>query len=359
MDKRLGRLARGVAFSFRLYPRGFRQEFEHEMRSVYCLAAQEARRNGVSTSLGFYICELGGVLVGVISEYRKLAFDGGSRQMRALSENDRITQNEQGSLPGDSRSWAAMLAGSAIYVIWGLEAICLEIAFASNEPWYTACIWVSQLLAWLVFLLPPIVVGYGWTRNFPRWTYPYIGAGLVYAAAMDGIPSPEFPISSGVYSPWGWRAWIPLFLALTIALLVTRSLHPFTRFFSNAWQDWTLLSYAMFGWAPLLILAGFDEVSPELTLIFIPIVVIVMAATATLYLASPSISQRGWILFAGAFFSLAIMLVVTEIYWNGIQAVFDDPRITLIMVVFLGVMFTPGLIGVFRYFQQRGAPRPA
>jgi len=361
VDKRLGWLVRWVAYSFRLYPRSFRQEFEQEMCSVYYLATEEAERRGVSTLLRFIVRELCGVLLAVIGEYWKLVIHRGGGQMVALEKSNALARNDPGSLPGDSRSWGTLLAGSAIFLLWGLEAIITEIAFSSKEPWFTAFIAASHILSWMIFLIPPVVLGYAYIHNFPRWTYPYVGSALLYTyfVAANLIVVPQITLAGinlGAENPWGWRAWIPLIMAIAVALFITRSLHPLVKFVTNAWIDWTLLSYAMFGWAPLILIASFDEMPSGLTLIFMPLVVTILVATALLYLASRSISRRAWFLFAGALLSLAITLVVSEIYWSGIPA-FNASRIGLILAVFLGVMFSPGLIRVSRHFRQRGALR--
>lgn len=359
MDKPLCWLARFVAASFSLYPHGYRQQFEQEMRQVFRLAVQEIYPCGFIALLVFCGRELCGVLVGVLSEYGKLLFHRGGGQMAALEMNEAILESDPNSLAGDSRSWGTLLAGSAIFIIWGLDAILREIIFPPDRPELVATMTISiLLLSWLIFLLPPVVVGYAWTRNFPRWTYPYVGAALLYALLMDAITSPGFPFSGGIYIRWGWRAWIPLIMAVGIAIITTRSVRPLWRFFINAWEDWTLLSYAMFGMAPLFLLASFDEIASEYSLTFMLVVVIILVITSLLYLASRHLYQRAWLLFTGAFLSLGITMVVTEVYWMGVSG-FDMRRIALIQAVFLAVMFSPGLIGVFRHFRQGDARRYA
>ena len=291
--KRPSWLVRCVPYLFRLYPRNMRQELEQEMLSVYYLAAKEAERSGVSALLHFIVRELYGVLAGVISEYWMLVIHRGGGQMVAIQNGKGNTPSEPGSLPGDSHSWGTLLAGSAIFLIWGLEAIIDEIAFSSNEPRFAAFITAGHILSWLLFLLPPVVVGYAYTRNFPRWTYPYVGSVLLYTYFMAAnlIATPQAILLgelSGSYTPIGWRAWLPLILAMGIALLITRSLNPLMRFLTNAWTDWTLLSFAMFGWAPLFLVAGFDEVASGYSLTFMPLVMAIIIVTALLYLASRS-----------------------------------------------------------------------
>jgi hypothetical protein len=75
-----------------------------------------------------------------------------------------------------------------------------------------------------------------------------------------------------------------------------------------------------------------------------------------LYLASWRISQRAVSLFAGVYLSLGLTLVVAELYWSGVGA-FNPARILLILTVFLGVIFSPALIGVVRQFQRRSTLR--
>jgi hypothetical protein len=359
VDKLPWWLVRCVAFLFRLYPRNIRQELEQEMLSVYYLAAQEALRSGVSALLHFIIRELFGVLAEVIREYWLLVIHKGGGQMVAMQKGKGIAPNDPSSLLGDSHSLGTLLAGSAIFLTWGLEAIFNEIAYSSKEPRFTAFITTSFLLSWLIYLLPPVVLGYAYIHNFPRWTYPYVGSALLYTyfVAANLIVTPHitlFRINLGGEAPWGWRAWLPLILAIGIAVIITRSLRPLKRFLTNIWTDWTLLSYAMFGWAPLLFMASFDEVASGYALTFMPLVVAIIIVTALLYLASRCLSQRAWFLFAGAFFSLAITLAVNEVYWSGVAA-FSLPRIGLILAVFLTVLFSPALIGVFRQFQRHGA----
>ena len=323
------------------------------------MAAQEIYLNGIRALLVFCSREMHGVLAGVVAEYWQLLVRRGGRQMRTLEEQDRIARNEQGLHHREPFTCGTLLAGSAIFLIWGLDAIMLELAFSTIRTELNATMMVSILmLSWVLFLLPPIVVGFAWMLNFPRWTYPYVGATLLYAILMDGIASPEFPFSSRAYTPWGWRAWLPLIMAVGIALITTRSLRPLWHFFINAWEDWTLLSYAMFGMAPLFLLASFDEMASGYSLTFMPVVVIILVITSLLYLASQHLYQRAWLLFAGAFLSLGITMVVTEVYWMGVSG-FDMRRIALIQAVFLAVMFSPGLIGVFRHFRQLGAHRYA
>lgn len=356
MAKLLSWLSRWVALSFRFYPTSYRKTFEAEMRSVYHQAARDAEGSGAFAWMRFITRELGGIIPAVLREYW-LAFREGGRQMK-LVEGISDDRPRGETPPVGKPNLATLLAGSAIFLVWGLDAVVTEIAFSSSTPWFGALIMVSHLLSWILFLLPPAVVGYASTRNFPRWTYASVGSALLYSylLAVNAIATPQVTLFGTMPAGtvhMGWRAWIPLILALGVALLVNRSLRPFGCFFSNAWDDWTLLSYAMLGWLPVLLIAGFDEMPSGITLIFLPLAVTILLATAIIYMASQSITRCGWVLFGGAFLSLGITLVSTEIYWSGVGA-FNAPRVTLIMIVALGILFSPILIGVIRNVSRRG-----
>ena len=99
-------------------------------------------------------------------------------------------------------------------------------------------------------------------------------------------------ISPEVNQTWGWRGWVPLLLALGVGMAITRSLRPLRRFFANAWQDWTVLSYAMFGWIPLLLFASFDETPSSFKLTCLPVTTGILTVAAILYLASRRSSGR-------------------------------------------------------------------
>jgi hypothetical protein len=276
-----------------------------------------------------------------------------------LEKGDDMADEQQVSLPADSRSWQTLLAGSLLFLIWGLQSVSWEAAY-SVSGWGQA-VWLAanKISSWLIFLLPAVIVGYAWTRNFPRWTYAYAGSALLYTYFMAAniIATPQtslLNIPPEVNQTWGWRAWVPLLLALGVGLAITRSLRPLRRFFANAWQDWTALSYAMFGCIPLLLFASFDETPSSLKLTCLPMTTGILTVAAVLYLASCRSSRRAGALLGGAYLSLGLTLIVTEIYWSGIGGV-NPGRILLIMIVFLGILFSPALIGIAKHFQQRGA----
>ena len=86
---------------------------------------------------------------------------------------------------------------------------------------------------------------------------------------------------------WGWRAWVPLAVVAVISLLITQSLRPLRKFFTNIWEDWTLLTFGLFGSMPLVIAVVFDEMDRLYSLYFMVILTLLMVNTAFVYMQRP------------------------------------------------------------------------
>ena len=250
-----------------------------------------------------------------------------------------------------SSSWAASLGGAAIFILWGFVLISFEIPHEWASP-----SWLQTLLFIGIIALLPIGTYIGWIKNFPRWSYPYLGHVLVFSlylshASTPGIYFFGFPIFGREI--WGWRAWIPFALIATIALVVTRSSRPIARFFTNIWDDWTLLTFGMFGLMPLLVFISFDEVDRLYSLYFMVILSLLMIGVALLYMRADNPRNRVIILLTGIIPTIAISVIAPSIYWQRLGWMFPLQSVILGSIVLL-FMFSPALIGLL----NRAITRP-
>jgi len=249
-----------------------------------------------------------------------------------------------------SSTWGATLAGMALFIITGLRLILGEIPQDWTIPtWLPA---IANVLFLSFIVLPAIGFGIGWVKGFPRWSYPYVGLELLMSLYMMNVATPGLRILNYTFGSndlWGWRAWIPFLVMAAIALLVTRSLRPALRLFTNVWEDWTRLTFGMFGFMPLLVLIGFDEVDRLYSLPFMIVLTIVMAGTALGYLRSARLRQRLLALSAGIVLVVVVVTVAPMVYWleNG----WVNVRGAIIVgIVVVGVMFSPALIAPLRHY---------
>jgi len=146
---------------------------------------------------------------------------------------------------------------------------------------------------------------------------------------------------------WGWRAWIPVSVMVVIVLLITRSLRPLFKLFTNIWEDWTRLTFGMLGFMPLLIGISFDEVDRLYSLPFMAVLTFLMVGTALTHLRSEHQWQRALTLLVGIILIATIATAAPTVYWlkNGWVNV---QRMVMTAITVVAVMFSPALIGLLR-----------
>lgn len=267
-----------------------------------------------------------------------------------------MTRNGDARDPTARSSWLASLAGAALFLLWGLLLIAGEIPHEWAAP-----AWIHTLAGILFvgnLVWPPIALCVAWIQSFPRWSYPYVGHMVVYSLYMTSVATPGlqlfgYPIFGREL--WGWRAWIPLAIVALIALLVSRSLRPLLRLFAQVWQDWTLLTFGMFGVLPLWVAISFDEVGRLYSLYFMVILAALMTGAALLHLRSRRPGARIAALTIGIVPTIAVAVVAPTLYWQRHGWV--NPRAVVLMGgAVLLVMFLPAAIGLLHRVLP---PRPA
>ena len=267
----------------------------------------------------------------------------------------RKTENDQGhpaEAPSAPRSkqrpsaWPELVAGGALFLISGFHLIAGEIPHEWAVPGWFPLLRYALFLGFLLF--PVVGLGLGWAKSFPRWSYPYVGHALLVGRYMMDVATPGLRILNYTFGSddlWGWRAWIPFLVMAAIALIVTRSVRPVVKFFTNAWEDWTLLTFGMFGFMPLLIALDFDEVDRLYSLPFMVGLTLVMIGTALAYLRSTRQSQRALVLLVSIILITAVTTTGVITYWleHGWVDVGGSIAAGVIVVV---VMLSPVLVGL-------------
>ena len=199
-----------------------------------------------------------------------------------------------------------------------------------------------------LLVLPAIGFGIGWIQGFPRWSYPYVMAMVMFSLYMMGVATQDLrllPYTLGRGELWGWRAWLPGLSMAAVALFVSHSLQPAIRLFANVWEDWTLLTWGMFGTMPLLIGMGFDEIDRLYALPFMIFLTVVMASTAVAYLRSRRVWQQFASLLIGTVLTVAVVAIVPALYWS------EDgwgtlPGLVLGTIIVVAAIFSPVFIGL-------------
>lgn len=241
----------------------------------------------------------------------------------------------------DNTSWSKTLLAVLPFVTFGLGSIFAELP----HGWVLPAEYhdLSNYLFLITIAYVPIGFCVGWIKGFPRWSYPYVGMFLLISLYMVAQPAPGFMSGEDLL---GWRSWIPLGIVAIISLLITRSLNPLKDFFTNISQDWTLLTFGMFGFLPLMTVVIYDEMDRLYSLIFMMILTAIMVGTVIAYMSGSDQKARVKVMVIGSFLTIAIAVAGPSWYWyDRMEANFWPTLIAGILLYI--IMLLPALIGIF------------
>ncbi|MFH1744370.1 MAG: hypothetical protein ABIH23_35655 [bacterium] len=253
-------------------------------------------------------------------------------------------------------SWNAVLAGMLLFLVNGIELLVLETVPAPRSPAWLLDVANGMFLIMICF--SPFGSGLGLVKGFPRWSYPYVFQAFLMGRYMMNASTPGLWIFG--YRPghehWGWWAWTPLLAATLVGLAVTRSFRPLSKFFTNIWNDWTLLTFGMFGWMPMVIAVGYlEDVSefryalthPYTLATIIIVLIFLMCGTALAYLRSQTRWQQVLSLATGIILISGIIMSAPTSPGSGWNIV--SPGQIKGITAIVCIMFSPVLIGLLRY----------
>ena len=300
----------------RLYPASFRAEFAAEMEDVFRQAIQEATM-GEASDVAAASRGQGALVRLCLRELRDWPAALGREWAASLRAG--VRPGQEGGIMEDRPSmhgaapapWGEALLGAAALLVPGLALALAELP--TLHPWWPAFYFGAYLFILLGLLA-------GWVRGFPRWSYPYVGYGLVWPLWLSSVSTPGLRLLGYAFSrhqPWGWRAWLGLGAVAILALLLTRSLRPLARLFTGAWRDWTRLSFALYGGLPLALWGLFDEVHRPHPVPYLILASLCLAAGALAYMRSGTDAGRLLSLLAGLTSSWLVSTVGLATYWHG------------------------------------------
>lgn len=234
-----------------MYPGRFRNEFANEMNFVFKKTVTEAAQEGILSLLIVSIRELNGLMTGIMREL--------------LSELDRNLQFGASLPSGSIRGWqlGALFLPFVLVLIVALK----HWAYAAESRWLLTALslMLLSLLVWVWML--------GLIHSFPVWTLPAMGIILFLIVAFFHIATQIllYPVVD-IFLEWvrGWpdhpdiarnlvSLLISQFTFLVIAVvLVVCLLRIVPGFHRQVRQEWTLLSFMLYGIAILPVVAN-DE----------------------------------------------------------------------------------------------------
>lgn len=260
----------------------------------------------------------------------------------------------------EDESWRTAVAGTFPFLAFGLaslERYGLLPLVPSAPPF--------GLIAPAVYSLLLLGLVVGWVRGFPRWAYAYLGLPFVSALAWMGLPIGGL----GGNVLLGLRAWLPLAAVVALMFLAPHAPHRLTCLATGIWQDWSRLTFALYGCLPLAMFALVDEIDGRFQGLLLLTTTLALAAGAWAYLHSATPARGVGALAAGLVAAATLISVGNSVYWDGRLEPWmrDGPptwygvaaqgfAMTMLAVV---LMLAPALLAVIRHWvrsQRRSAP---
>ncbi len=332
----------GYSRALAFYPHRFKNEFADEMLVVFRVSFEDTLNQGTLQTLSFCLKEFGGLPFHILREFwhdfeRKETVMGTNEKAELASTKDARSSHREAFL-------------SALpFALFG--AVCM--IGKSRVPWVGI---YADLTFYFVVLLGLLI---GLVKGIPRWVYSYLGWSLVYAWWWTNMYTRGFKLFGYTFGDesWGWRVWVPLLITVGIALLLTRSLRPLRELVLGIWQDWTLLSLAMYSLVGFMLLL-YDEVHAPYTIAFMTASTLVICASVWIFMRSAHRVQRLISLLAGFFAGLLLDRIYNATWdfnaYNGLPARPAMPwygtllEMILIAVIWSPIVWLPVLVGLFK-----------
>jgi len=311
------------------YPADFRAEFGEEMQAVFENVAATQQSRGTLATL--FLRELRDLPGSLLNAYADKGIRGGNMSTQDLHI-------------APSTRWQAFV-GALPFLAFGAASMIGKVDHIYQFRGHNA-----EMVVYFLALVGLLV---GWMRDFPLWSYSYLGWALLIAWSNTNVR---------IYGiDWGYRIWVPFGIMVLIALLWTRSLEPIKKFFRDIWNDWTRLSLAMFAMGAWIWMT-YDENHHPYLLAFMLASTLAAAGGAWIFLRSSS--SKGRILsIVGGFVAVAIIggIVSSILDWF---ANYDLPEpdeagykifgIPIIGILFwIPILFWPALIGAVHRMTAR------
>ncbi len=285
------------------FPPAYRREYTDELLYALRMAAAEARARGRVALLHLAWRELRDLPLAIVRAHLR---------ERSLPMNLQPGAHLPG---GPLRGWQVAVA--FLPFLLPLLSPLLVLAPVSVKVSVGSWLFAAFLLLILGFLLA--AWRFGLFRSFPVWALPALGMAFTFVFAILQLISQMAVLTTLVlplYGSWGWpdeqslAGKIGLMLAVQLVFLVVMTgvvavlLRIFSGFLERVRQEWTLLSFLLYGIAIFPVLG--NDVYHGLEA-YETASLLILAAGAGLYLAAPGRWQRILALVVPAILSPVVM----------------------------------------------------
>jgi len=303
-------LHRFYSLLLNLYPGTYREEYGEELQTVFILSIDDATKTGKFETAKVVLGELISLPMAVFFEHLR------ERRKAKMIKN---FNSRFDFAPGSRKE---VLAAVAPFLLFGAIPILVGLSGRLNtRPYFLEELLSMFMLASMISLLTV-----GFFRSIPRWFMPYLGLPLPILSLYifnglvdewDGYSLPDLSsrfLRGFVQDGLLWGPLIPLILLLVVFSVIIPRFRPFYRQLRN---DWTLLSFILYGAAPVMALVWFEgyiNYGPFVVLMFL-----ILAAGGWLYLRNDVPWRKFLILIGGMTLSMLTAAVGQAVLYESSQ----------------------------------------
>jgi hypothetical protein len=339
-----------------LYPRRFKDKFASEMNVVFRESVMESAEEGIESLILLCSREFIGMPLNILKEF----WHDFQREEAARVTNEILESQPK---PDEKTGHWDALVGALPFALFGIASMLSRTQYPFNGAYSYLTFYAAVLFGLLL----------GMIKGFPRWAYSYLGWCVVFAWWWTNMYTNGLRIFGYTMGNegWGWRIWYPLLITIAIAILWARSFRPIRQMVFGIWQDWKLLSLAIYAFVTFASLI-YDENHHPYLFAFIAATTIVVCLAVWGFLKSDS-SWKLVVLLLAAFvtaFVLSNISYATQNYagYYNLPPSTPQPWYTAAFdgiigwtLLYSGIMYWPVVIGLVRHvINNRQKPvRPA
>ena len=174
---------------------------------------------------------------------------------------------------------------------------------------------VPALIQMVLFIISVIsmfvLLGIGWIKNFPRWSFPAIGFCLLFSIFFMMMVISN--LSDGILGLW---ALTPLLITLIISLIFKPSIEPIKKIIERIKEEPALVLFALYGVAPFFVMIICDEMYSRWMMFIALISTIILSSGLYLFLRSDKKRTRVLSIIISGLLAVIFTYTASKIYWN-------------------------------------------
>jgi len=156
-----------------------------------------------------------------------------------------------------------------------------------------------------------VLLGIGWIKNFPRWSFPAIGFCLLFSMFLMMVSIPG--LSDDDLGLW---AWIPLLVTLIISLSFKPGIGPVKKIIERIKEEPALILFALYGFTPFFVWILCDEIH-SIWMIFIALIsTLILSSGIYLFLRSDKKKTRVISMIISGLLAVIFTFTASIIYWK-------------------------------------------